>query len=143
MLSPLLTDKQRQQIDELETLRNTYGINCYVNEPLPPVSEPVSLDIEHDESGGVVGIGLFLGSTSTHYWYTNILSLGIGNLRSLSLIAHNGISDLETLRFWGFEVKDEQLVWDTMLCGHILDSSLKQYGLKDMAKRELCISYPS
>ncbi len=30
-----------------------------------------------------------------------------------------------------------------MLIGHVLDSSLKAFGLKDMAKRELGISYPS
>lgn len=138
----MLSDKQRQQIELLETLRHTYGINLHVNVPLPEIKEPVSLDIEHDESGGFVGIGLFLGSTNSHYWFSDPVSLDSGDLCSLSLIGHNLISDLETLRFWGFKVADTQIVHDTMLIGHVLDSSLKAYGLKDMSKRHLNIEYP-
>ena len=44
---------------------------------------------------------------------------------------------------WGINVQDKQLYWDTMLIGHIIDSSIKSYSLKDMAKRELGIIYPS
>ena len=139
----LLSAKQREQIEQLDHLRITYGINCLVNEPLPAVDEPVSLDIEHDEAGGFVGIGVYVGSLNTHYWYTDILSLDLHALSSLRLIGHNAISDIETLRFWGFDVKDECISHDTMLIGHISDSSLKTYGLKDMAKRELGIEYPS
>jgi DNA polymerase I-like protein with 3'-5' exonuclease and polymerase domains len=61
----------------------------------------------------------------------------------MKIICHNGVSDFECLRNWGINLKDEDLYWDSMLMGHLIDSSLKDYSLKGMAKRELGITYPS
>ncbi len=143
ILSPLLSDKQRQQIEQLEQLRTTFGIKTYVNEPWPETKEPLSLDIEHDESGGYVGVGVFLGSNNSHYWFSNSFSISRSAFYSVPLIGHNLISDLETLRFWGFEITNDQIFHDTMLVAHIIDSSLKQYDLKSCARRSLQIEYPS
>jgi len=143
LLSPL-TDKQREQINTFETLLTTFGIRSVVNEPLPSdITEPVACDVEHDEAGGFVGIGVYLGSSNTHYWISDPSVVSRTAFLSLALIAHNGLSDISSLREWGFNVSDGGLFWDTMLMGHILDSSLKAYGLKDMARRELGIEYPS
>lgn len=135
--------KQSDLCATFELLVHDLKINLYVNEPLPEITEPLSLDVEHDESGGFVGIGCYLGSTNSHYWFTDTNALDSGAFRSISIVAHNGVSDLDMMRQWGFDVSDEQLVYDTMLIGHILDSSLKSFGLKDMASRDLGIVYPS
>lgn len=102
---------------------------------------PVALDIEHDEDGGMVGIGLCYKNKCAYY--TVITADLRFRLMTGDLICHNGLSDFDCLRSWGINVRDEQLVHDSMLFGHIIDSSLKSYGLKDMAKRELGVLYPS
>lgn len=102
----------------------------------------VSVDVEHDESGGFVGAGLWIGSGPVCY-FNDLASLLCVPFHSLAIIAHNGVSDIEILQTWGANVTYDQLTWDVYLIGHILDSSLKSYGLKDMAKRELSITYPS
>lgn len=141
----ILSAKQSELIGIFEKLVFDYKINLHLNEELPsgPYQESISVDIEHNEEGGFVGIGLYIPSLNHHYWFSIINDSLRRILPTLSLIAHNGISDLDILRFWGIEVKNEQLCHDTMLIGHITDSSLKSYGLKDMAKRELGIVYPS
>lgn len=143
MSEPLLSPKQSELLGIFENLVRELGINLYLNEPLPAIKEPVSIDIEHDESGGYVGIGIYILSTNNHYWYTDSIYLDSTALSSLSLVAHNGISDFDILRHWGFKVNDEQLVYDTMLFAHILDSSLKAYGLKDRSRLDLNVVYPS
>lgn len=137
------SQKQYDLLAIFEGLIAQHGINLKVNEPLPEVKDPVSLDVEHDEEGGYVGIGGYVGSSRNHYWYPNLNGVDTDAFSSLYLIAHNGISDIDLLNFWGLRVDYSQLVHDTMLYGHIIDSSLKAYGLKDMSKRELGIVYPS
>lgn len=138
-----LSPKQSEQLATLEALVLKLGIKLHLNEPLPEnISEPVSIDIEHDEQGGFVGIGCYISSINAHYWFNRHVA-NYPDLSSVSITAHNGVSDLDILRYWGFQVNDAQLYHDTMLIGHILDSSLKAYGLKDMAHRELGVEYPS
>lgn len=137
-----LSPKQSTLLSVFRGLVRQYGIQVKINESFPVVSEPVALDIEHDERGGFVGMGLFIRSANTAYYWSDPILLNSVDFSALSVIAHNGISDIETMRFWGFPITYDQLVWDTMLIGHVIDSSLKAYGLKDMAKRELGIEYP-
>lgn len=140
----------RKQLDLLNTFRGLieqYGIKIHLDEPLTTSAQSgqdvLSVDVEHDESGAYVLTGFYHIGTNSYYGYTSAESLCRVYDSSLKLVAHNWNGDFECLRQWGFEVKDDQLVGDTMLTGHILDSSLKAYGLKDMAKRELGIEYPS
>lgn len=135
------TLKQQKLIDELSLVISKTGINLVIN-PSDHVFiglGPFSCDVEHDEQGNLVGIGLC--TEKRCYYFTNTRCKAI--LENNHLICHNGISDFECLRMWGINVRDEQLIFDTMLLGHILDSSLKSYSLKDMACRELGIEYPS
>lgn len=143
-LSPLVTEyteKQKKLIEECDLVISREGIELYVNENLHDTGSVVSCDIEHDECGNLVGIGLCNGGRC--WYYTRITDELRNKCESLLFVMHNGVSDIECLRMWGIHARDEQLVWDTLLVGHILDSSLKAYGLKDMAKRELGIIYPS
>lgn len=105
------------------------------------LGNPISLDVEHNEEGDLVGIGLYDGVRCLYF--TKVTPKLKETIISRDIIAHNGKSDFELLRQWGIPVLDSQLIWDTCLIGHIIDSSLKTYGLKDMAKRELGIEYPS
>lgn len=138
-----LSLKQRQQLSILRGLIAKYEIEIHLNEPFPPCEEPVSLDVEHDERGTLVLIGLYLPSSNRYFGYT----VADNHLHSLNggfdrFIAHNWTGDFDSMRMWGINLTDEQLAWDTMTIGHILDSSLKAYGLKDMCKRELQFVYP-
>lgn len=143
ILDYTLSPKQSGFIATLQGLCESNGIKIYVDKPLPACSEPVSFDIEHDESGAFVLCGFYIPSDNSYYGFTSLNSLHSVPIGTLQLVGHNGLSDLEALRFWGCDVKDDQLVHDTMLVGHILNSALKTYGLKDMAKRELGVIYPS
>ena len=138
-----LSEKQRTIIAALDSAIFGTKLVIKINEPFPAVTEPVSIDIEHDESGEPVCVGLYVLSSNTCYSYTDLQHLRNFNLRSLDLIAHNGKTDLELLEIWGCAVSPKDLFYDTQLMGHILDSSLRTYGLKDMAQRELGLEYPS
>lgn len=137
-----LSLKQSQLLETFRGLIQQHGIELKLNDwggSLP--SLPISIDVEHDEQGGLVGIGICKEKTC---WYFTSVRPGLAaTLKMGEFIAHNGLSDFDCLRSWGINIKDSQLVHDTMIMGHILDSSLKSYGLKDMAKRELGIEYPS
>lgn len=139
-----LTDKQKNILDALDLAVSQEGIDIHYNEiPNFLSSEIVSIDVEHDEQGAFVGVGVYRAADSRAYYYNDIHTLLRVPISALSLIGHNGISDIECLQMWGVQIEYEQLIWDTMLIGHLYDSSLKDYGLKGMSKRELDITYPS
>lgn len=136
----MYTESELREI--FTSLVNAHRIKLIIDPPeyVAFLPNPISVDVEHNEAGELVGVGVCNGSQCDYF--TKITPRLIKELLQAEIIAHNGISDLELLRTWGIPVKNEQLVWDTFLMGHILDSSLKTYGLKDMAKRELGIEYP-
>lgn len=138
-----LTIKQQKLLDELDLAISKTGIKLCIDNPIGTafLEGPIALDVEHDEQGNLVGIGVCNG-IQCDYW-TKVFPDLVQYLVSQQIIAHNGVSDFECLKIWGINVRDEQLIHDTMLIGHILDSSLKSYSLKDMAKRELDINYCS
>ena len=138
-----LTSKQQQQLDVFNSLISQEGIELQINPygALLGFINPISCDVEHDEQGNLVGIGICQGKRCFYFTYIDPVLKNL--LEDCKFVMHNGVSDMEMLRFWGINVRDDQLVWDTMLIGHLLDSSLKDYGLKGMAKRELGIEYPS
>lgn len=139
--SSTLSEKQLEQLVAcLTTLGQTKVV---INEYVDLSEKTVALDVEHDESGNFVGCGIYLDSTNTVYYFSDISVLFSLDFSTVHVVAHNGQSDFDLLRLWGASVKEEQLVWDTFLMGHIIDSSLKTYGLKDMAKRELGMEWPS
>lgn len=116
-------------------------INVHLNIPFVQTEGRYTLDVEDDESGSFVGIGIYeRESNSAYYWSEWELAR---QLTIPKFIAHNGISDLRKLQAWGFKIDESWLVYDTQLIGHIVDSSLRTYGMKDMTKRELGFTYPA
>ena len=116
-----------------------YGLTIEINPRCPVLQQPCALDVEHDEQGGLVGVGVYDGTRS--YYWTDLATFR-HLCPDLEIIAHNGRGDIDCLRFWGCNIEDEQLVWDTELVQHIIDSSQKEYGLK---KRVVAIdiNYPT
>lgn len=137
----LSRDKESELIAIFNELCIKHKIDVYANPEHYEIKSPAAIDVEHDESGNLVGIGVYDGKSSLYF--TLITSNLYTSLLSIQIIAHNGKGDMDCLRTWGIDVQDEQLIWDTELIGHIIDSSHKGYGLKSMAKRDLAIEYLS
>lgn len=138
------SEKQRTLLAELTEACRVSNINVLINpETSIPSGATLALDIEHDESGNFVGCGFLVVGSSDVCYYSDLSLLSRLDFRSFLIVAHNGKSDMECLRIWGIPVRDEQLIFDTELMAHILDSSRKGYGLKKLAKEDLGIEYPS
>lgn len=138
----MIPPKQKEQLEACNKVLNNYIVRVRINCIGAGINYPISVDVEHDEQGNLVCIGMYDNTTREAHIWTKVNDFVKQCLEKAILIMHNGVSDIEALRSWGINIKDEQLVHDTMLLGHILDSSKKSYGLKDMAERELGISYP-
>lgn len=139
------TDKEaiiKQQLNEIILNK---GIAVRVNDKAVSIPENsrVTLDIEHDESGTFVGCGIISDNAYCIYYFSDIRLLRCLPFHTFSIVAHNGKGDIEALQSWGLDVSQDQLVHDTELMAHILDSSRKGYGLKKLAKECLNIEYPS
>ena len=143
MLTPsVLSKKQEKLLSDLSSVISNIGISVRINPFGCGIAYPLALDVEHDEQGNMVGIGLYSSLREACY-FTEIGPGVKETIEKADIIAHNGVSDFECLRMWGINVRDEQLIWDTMLLSHIIDSSQRDYSLKAMASRELDIKYPS
>ena len=102
LVCPLeLTSKQQSLLDVLSSVISREGIDIAYNE-LPDFTpgESVSIDVEHDESGAFVGVGMYRAVDRRAYYYSDISVLLRVPLSSLSLIGHNGVSDIECLQTW-------------------------------------------
>lgn len=145
LASFVLTEKQQKLIAQFDNILKANGINYVINVvPDGAFSKStVALDIEHDEHGEFVGCGILDINSDTVHYFTDLSLLRSVDLRSVSVIAHNGVTDIEMLQQWGVDISQDQLVHDTMLYAHVLDSSRKGFGLKHLAKEDLGFKYPS
>jgi DNA polymerase I len=137
------TDREQELFNTLTDVCNANLINVRVNCFGAGINYPISLDVEHDEQGNMVCIGVYDGQTHEAHIWTEVNDFVKETIEKAEIIAHNGKTDFECLRQWGIDVRDEQLIWDTELIAHIIDSSRKGYGLKKLAFADLGISYPS
>lgn len=119
----------------------SHGVALLINPAHLPENFPWVIDVEDDEKGGFVGIGVMANPDTVSY-FTSLSEPLKKALEQLPLIAHAGRTDLHKLKKWGVNVKPEQLFFDTMQAAHTIDSTRRAYGLKDLA-REICgIHYP-
>lgn len=119
-----------------------YGVTLIVNpNSIPFFDEGCSLDVEDDEQGNFVGCGIYNPSDNTCYYWSELYQFQAVVLSKF--VAHNGISDVRKLQKWGFKIDESWLLWDTQLMAHMLDSSRRQYGLKNLVKLDLGITYPT
>ncbi len=138
--SSTYTAQESALLATFEAICIKHEIDVLVNPLQYEIKSPCAVDVEHDEEGNLVGIGVFDGTSALYF--TTVSERLRTSLLSLSFIAHNGKGDFDSLRQWGISVSDAQLMWDTELISHIIDSSRKGYGLKKLAKEDLGIEYP-
>jgi len=100
-----------------------------------------TVDVEDDERGNFVGVGLY-GGGGVVYYFRHLGSELRSLLTSVRLVGHNVKYDLHQLRKWGINVSVRNIVYDTRLAFYVTDSSQPSVGLKDLAEKYLGITYP-
>jgi DNA polymerase-1 len=121
-----------------------YGVSVVIDEEsrLDSLRGVLAMDVEDNEAGKFVGIGLYDGGKSVLY-FTRITEALKAFLEAAQFVCQNGKYDLHQLRRWGVNVRAEQLVFDTMLASYVIDSTKESHGLKDNAVGLLGIEYPT
>jgi DNA polymerase-1 len=98
------------------------------------VNSPLVIDVEDDEKDGFVGIGLTQDG-QTIYYYTSLQPIQ-ELLEQCQLIGHNIKYDMHQLRKWKVRVLGGQILDDTYLAAHTIDS-INSNGLKPLAQKYL------
>lgn len=129
-------------LDVFRGLVQKYNIQIKHNE-LPKNPSCLIVDIEHDECGNFVCVGCAVLSSDVVYSIFDLSLLTSFDFSAVKIIGHNVLGDVALLKQWGVNVNTRNIIHDTMLYAHIFDSSSRMYGLKDVAKRDLGIEYPS
>lgn len=137
----MYTERESELLSILTGICRDNHIEVIVDPKEFSITSPCAVDVEHDEEGNLVGIGVYDGTRMAYY--TRVAQDMARQLLSVGIIAHNGKGDSDSLRQWGIPVLDSQLIWDTEILAHIIDSSRKGYGLKKLAKEDLNLVYPS
>jgi DNA polymerase-1 len=119
-----------------------WGIDLIIDPDQFPDGEVFICDVETDEKGNFVGIGLM--STPVCVTYYSKLTDNIRHrLSHVSFIGHNLKFDARQLHSWGVDIKQTQLVHDTMLKSYVRNSTKESHGLKDLAKEYLHMEWPT
>lgn len=107
-----------------------------------PTATLISLDLEYSEDGSdLICVGIFDGRT--YYFYSVASDEVVQYLRAVNWITHDGIhAELPILEklYGGFS--PQRILDDTKILGYTFDSTLKDWGLKNLAKRYLNIEWP-
>lgn len=119
-----------------------FGVELKVNPSEVPNGSTAVVDVETDEAGHFVGIGIMCDATSVSY-YSTLRPDVCAFLSSVLLIGHNLKFDARQLCSWGIAIKPEQLAQDTMLKSYVQNSTKESHGLKDLAKEYLNMEWPT
>jgi DNA polymerase-1 len=119
-----------------------FGVKLLVNPSEVPNGSIAVVDVETDEVGNFVGIGIMCDPNSVSY-YSTLRPDVCSFLTSVRLIGHNIKFDARQLRSWGVAIKPEQLAHDTMLKSYVCNSTKESHGLKDLAKEYLDMEWPT
>lgn len=119
-----------------------FGVELKINPEGEVYGNTLVVDVETDERGNFVGIGVMDSPLAVHYYTT--LSSHLCSVLSVSLIiGHNIKFDARQLKSWGVDIKPEQLVQDTMLKSYVRSSTKESHGLKELAREYLGMEWPS
>lgn len=119
-----------------------YGVELRINPEGVPNGATAVVDVETDENGGFVGIGIMCDPDSVSY-YSTLRPDVRAYLASTALIGHNLKFDARELRSWGVDVRQEQLAQDTMLKSYVRNSTKESHGLKELAQEYLGMEWPT
>lgn len=119
-----------------------FGVELKVNSEELPNGTILVVDVETDERGNFVGIGV-MGSPLVVHYYSVLRPDLCALLASSNLVGHNLKFDARQLKGWGVNVRPEQLVQDTMLKSYVRSSTKESHGLKELAREYLNMEWPS
>ncbi len=119
-----------------------YGVELKINPEGVPDGKTAVVDVETDENGGFVGIGIMCNPYSVNY-YSTLRDDVRAYLATVLLIGHNIKFDAHELRSWGVKIHQSQLAHDTMLKSYVMNTTKESHGLKDLAKEYLGMEWPS
>lgn len=121
-----------------------YNVTLHINESITSLGNHVVIDVETNENGSFVGLGIMdLANPNDVYYVSNFEILKLIDWSNKQLSGHNLKYDFHQLRSWGVNISARQLENDTQLLAYTLDSSNRKNGLKDLAQGLLGITYPT
>lgn len=119
-----------------------YGVELKINPSEVPNGSTAVVDVETDENGNFVGVGIMCDPHTVSYF--SVLRPDVMlYLSDCKLIGHNLKFDARELHSWGVIVKASNLVHDTMLKSYVRNSTKESHGLKDLAKEYLQMEWPT
>ena len=118
------------------------GVELVINPSEVPNGSTAVVDVETDEKGNFVGVGVMCDPSRVSYYSS--LNPGLcAYLAGANLIGHNCKFDARQLRSWGVDVLSKRLVHDPMLKSYVRNSTKESHGLKDLAKEYLGMEWPT
>ena len=119
------------------------GATLHIDSDVVPRGDILFLDVETDERDNFVGIALTTDGTQVYY-YTEFRQDVRDAIAQSITCGHNIKADLKWLINWGVPHNVvTNAKYDTALMSYVLDSTRESHGLKDLAKTELQMFYPS
>ena len=119
-----------------------FGVELLIDPEGVPDGKSAVVDVEDNEKGVFVGIGIMCDPTTVRYYSTLNPDL-VAYLGSIDLIGHNIKSDAHKLRSWGVVIDAKRLKHDTMLKSYVRCSTKESHGLKDLCKEYLGMTWPT
>ena len=107
-----------ETMEKVEFGPSKFGVELLVNPSEVPNGSNAVVDVETDENGNFVGIGIMCNPDSVSY-YSSLRPDVCAYLSTVGLIGHNIKFDARQLRSWGVDIKPAQLVSDTMLKSYV------------------------
>jgi len=117
-----------------------YGCNLHINKPAQfDPRYPVSLDVETDEADHFVGLAMCQSDKDVYYWGQDQWCDEFADfLGSFKYITQGGAFDIAMIKKWGVvKVSYDSIEFDTKIMAYTMDTTLKFYGLKSLAKKYL------
>lgn len=119
-----------------------YGVELKINPTEIPNGSNAVVDVETDENGNFVGVGVMCDPSTVSY-FSVLRPDVIEYLSRTKLIGHNLKFDARQLSSWGVAIEASNLVHDTMLKSYVCNSTKESHGLKDLAKEYLHMEWPT
>lgn len=119
-----------------------YGVELLIDPEGVPDGKVAVVDVETDEKGNFVGIGVMCDPLCVRYYSTLGPDL-ISYLGSIDIVGHNLKFDAHQLQNWGVAISSTRLAQDTMLKSYVCNTTKESHGLKELAKEYLNMEWPS
>lgn len=126
----------------LEFGPHKFGVELIIDPKGVPDGKTAVVDVETDEKGGFVGIGVMCDPDHVYYYSTLGPDL-VAYLGYADLIGHNLKFDARQLQGWGVSIDSSRLIHDTMLKSYVRNSTKESHGLKDLCREFLRMEWPT